>query len=75
MIYVATYLNKHNKPCVRKITQGFACTRQELPRELQTRCRSIYPPYVLLFESDEGADIRVADYVSNGYIDESNLKH
>lgn len=38
MIYVAYYSRPAKPFCVKIITRGFACTRQELPREIQTRC-------------------------------------
>lgn len=38
MIYLA-YYSKPGQPFLQKlISRGFACTPQELPREIQTRC-------------------------------------
>jgi len=70
MSYVAYYIRKADyKPAARYIRRGFACTRDELPLEMATRCGAIKSKLTWIWVSGkETADVFLNEAKRQGYI-------
>ena len=68
MLRLVFYHNKTGEFCVSLLRRGFACTPEELPREIKTRCKASLVLVSQLIDPYSGAgDIMLADAKSRGW--------